>query len=63
MTTEYTARYEMKIQVLDPAYVDSLIVALVRQGYGVYYNEDENVVCYTISDDELTEIKYTKEEI
>lgn len=50
-------KYELKIQVLDKNYIDQLITALVRQGYCVYYREDENVVCCEITDDELTELE------
>lgn len=35
-------RIEISIHILDKNYIDSLIVAPVRQGYEVYYNEDEN---------------------
>ena len=49
-------RYEIKIEILNKDYVDNLIVALVRQGYDVYLNEDENVVCYTIMEEDLIEI-------
>lgn len=54
-------RYELAITILDPTYVDQLIVALVRQGYEVYYNGDggdgKPVVCFTTTAEELTEIK------
>jgi len=50
-------RYELSIHVSDANYVDDLIISLVRQGYNVYYNSDENVVCCTIADEELIEIK------
>jgi len=50
-------RYELKIHVINSEYVNTLIVSLVRQGYNVYYNEDEKVVCCTITEDELEEIK------
>jgi hypothetical protein len=50
-------RYELKLGVLNKNYVDTLIVSLVRQGYNVYYNEEEKVICCTITDDELQEIK------
>ena len=49
--------YEVAIHIHDEKYIDSLIVALVRQGYDVYYNDDEKVVCFTTHDDEVTEIK------
>ena len=50
-------KYEIHIEILNKNYVDNLIVALVRQGYDVYLNEDDNVVCFTIMEEELTEIK------
>jgi len=34
-----------------------LIAALVRQGYDVYLKEEDNVVCFTITEEDLTEIK------
>ena len=49
--------YEISINILNKDYVDSLIVSLVRQGYDVYLNEEENVVCFTLCEDELTKIK------
>jgi len=49
-------RYEMKINVVDPKYVDTLIVALARQGYAPYYNDEAEVVCFEICDYELTEL-------
>lgn len=50
-------RFEISIYIVDKNYIDSLIVALVRQGYEVYYNEDENKVCYIADKEELIEIK------
>ena len=50
-------RYEISIHILNKDYVDSLIVALARQGYAPYVNEDEEVVCFETNDEELTEIK------
>ncbi len=49
--------YEIAIQILDKDYVDTLIVSLVHQGYSVYYNDNENVVCFTTHGDEVTELK------
>jgi hypothetical protein len=49
-------RYELKLKILDKNYVDTLIVSLVRQGYNVYYNKEEKVVCCTIANDELQEV-------
>lgn len=50
-------RYEVSVAILDEHYVDNLIVALVRQGYAVYYNAEEKVVCYEIMEEDLREIK------
>jgi len=49
-------RYEMRINILDKNYIDSLIVALVRNGNSVYFNSEENVVCYTVSEEDIEEI-------
>ena len=54
------ARYEVKIKILDPRHVDRLITALVRQGYAVYFNGEEDrhgIVCFTASDDDLYKLK------
>lgn len=53
-------KYEIAIDVLDKNYIDSLIVALVRQGYNVYYNEESNVVCFTAGEFEVRELKIDK---
>lgn len=50
------SKYELSIEILDKDYIDTLIVSLVRQGYSVYYNETEQVVCCTITDGELTKL-------
>lgn len=52
--------YEVRIRILNKHYIDNLIVALARQGYDVYYNENEEVVCFSLQKDELTEINYVK---
>ena len=49
-------KYEVAIRILDKEYVDNLIVSLVHQGYSVYYNDDESVVCFTATDEEITSI-------
>lgn len=49
-------RYEFKIQILNKDYIDSLVIALARQGYAPYITEDENV-CIEITKDELQELK------
>ena len=50
-------RFEIKIGILNKDYSDSLIIALARQGYAPYINEEENIICFAISEDELIEIK------
>ncbi len=48
-------RYELSIDILEENYVDSLVVALARQGYAPYITE--KCVCFEINSEELTEIK------
>jgi hypothetical protein len=50
-------KYEIAINILDKEYVDDLIVALARQGYNVYLNAEDGVVCFTATDEEVTEVK------
>lgn len=49
-------RFEIRIEIFDGNYIDSLIVALARQGYAPYYNQEEHCVCFTASDEDITEI-------
>ena len=54
-------KYEVAIKILDKTYIDKLIVALARQGYDVYFNDnDECLVCFSATDDEVTAIKEAK---
>ena len=55
-------KYEIGIHILDKDYIDSLIVALARQGYAPYYNEDNGVVCFTATSEEVCEIKGVRDE-
>ena len=48
--------YEVAIKITDNDYIDTLVISLVRQGYEVYYNKDEDVVCFKTHDEEVTEI-------
>jgi hypothetical protein len=49
--------YEISLHINDKKYIDSLVVSLVRQGYEVYYNDEEDVVCFkTYDDDEVKKI-------
>ncbi len=57
-----SSRYELRLSISDPDYVDTLIIGLVRQGYDVYYNPDVNLVCCTITDDEIEKIKDPKKD-
>lgn len=51
--------YEIAIKISDEKYVDNLIIALVRQGYEVYYNDEEGkgLVCFKTYNEEVREIK------
>ena len=50
-------RFEIRIKILNKDYIDSLIVSLARQGYDVYLNEEEELVCFTTSEEEIQVIK------
>jgi hypothetical protein len=50
-------QFELAMGVIDPAYVDALIVCLARQGYAPYYNDEEKKVCFEVARSELTAIK------
>ena len=49
--------YEVAIKIDNNDYIDTLVISLVRQGYEVYYNDDEDVVCFKTYDEEVREIK------
>ena len=49
--------YEVAIKIENNEYIDSLVISLVRQGYEVYYNDDEDIVCFKTYDEEVKEIK------
>ena len=49
-------KYEISINLTDVRYVDRLIAAIARQGYNVYYNDDDKRVCFTGTDDEVTRL-------
>lgn len=34
-------KYEITIKILDEKYINDLIISLVRQGYEVYYNNED----------------------
>lgn len=54
---ERMKEYEVAINISDNDYIDTLVISLVRQGYEVYYNDDENKVCFKTYDDEVREVK------
>ena len=49
--------YEVAIKITNNDYIDTLVISLVRQGYEVYYNDDEDVVCFKTYDEEVREVK------
>ena len=49
--------YEVAIKITNNDYIDTLVISLVRQGYEVYYNDDENKVCFKTYDEEVREVK------
>lgn len=54
---ERMKEYEVAINIDDTNYIDTLVISLVRQGYEVYYNKDEDVVCFKTYDEEVREVK------
>jgi hypothetical protein len=54
---ERMKEYEVAINISDNDYIDTLVISLVRQGYEVYYNDDENKVCFKTYDEEVREVK------
>ena len=50
-------RYELSIEIDDKEYVDTLIVALARQGFSPYIAYDKKCVCIQIDDTMMEEIK------
>ena len=50
-------RYELRIKILDPHYVDDLVITLARQGYAPYISERGELVCFDIDENEMIEIK------
>lgn len=48
--------YEISLHINNRKYIDSLVVSLVRQGYEVYFNDEEEVVCFKTYDDEVKKI-------
>lgn len=51
-------KYEVRIWISDPDYVNELILSLVRQGYNVYFNKEEGshgVVCFTVNEGDSIE--------
>lgn len=53
-------RYEVTIDIINKDYVDTLIVALARQGFSPYVNEEDNIVGFSVNEENLTKIRYEK---
>ena len=56
-------RYEVKIKIKDKNYTDDLILALVRQGYEVYFNNsigsydiDCDTLYFSVDDSEMCKL-------
>ena len=49
-------QYEFKIEIIDEKYVNTLIVALARQGFAPYISIDNDAVCITIDDSMMVEV-------
>ena len=49
-------RYEVVITILDPDYVDQLVVAFARQGYAPYINADDKIVAFTVDESDLNKV-------
>ena len=49
--------YEIKIEIIDERYLDTLLVSLARQGYAPYYNHEYRALYFTAYDTDMTEIK------
>ena len=54
-------RHEITLKILDPDYIDTLVVALARQGHAPYITQDCDAVCITVDEDEMNELKYREE--
>ena len=52
-------RYEVALGIINEDYTDLLTVGLIRQGYNVYYNEEEKKLCFSATGEDVTEIKET----
>ena len=53
-------RYEVKIDILNKDYSDSLLVAIARMGYAPYINEEDNIICFVVSEEDLSEVFYDR---
>jgi len=54
---ESVMMYEISLRITEKNYVDSLIVALVQQGYEVYFDYEKEHICFQTVEDEVREIK------
>jgi hypothetical protein len=55
-------QFEIEIEVLNPDYIDSLIIALARQGHSPYYSDDGEFgkhggIFFTVYEEKIKEIK------
>lgn len=48
--------YEICLHINNKKYVDTLLVALARQGYEVCLVDEDEVVCFKTYDDEVRKI-------
>jgi len=47
----------MNIHIIDDDYKNDLIIALVNQGYAVYYDQYNKTVSFQVTGDELIELE------
>ena len=50
-------KYEVALSIINKDYTDLLAVGLIRQGYNVYLNEEENKLCFSATEEDVAEIK------
>lgn len=55
-TADKYQRYELNVKILNQNYVDSLVIALARQGYAPYISMDKDV-CFEVTSDDLNALK------
>jgi len=52
--------YQMSINIIDPEYKDMLVVALINQGFQVFF--EGNNLCTIFNNEEIKEIDFNAEE-